>query len=602
MSDLEPQLRSVAADHSPGGAPLDPLLLRLRDGLAAHRRRLWLRRIVGRTWIVGAALLAAETALAGAARLVALEAAPTLAAALPALAVLALLVETVRVRPTLAEAALAVDVEAGLADRLSSALELAVAWPRLAGPEGAADGVVGGDGEAAEIAEAARLVRRQRRDAVAAAVRVPPGLFGPRLARRPALAGLVATLLLVPLVLLPNPQDAVLAQRQALRDAATHQADRLERLADDLAKRGPEAQDPRTRLAQELRDLALQLRERPTDLDVNLARLGGIEDDLRAQLDPANEQRAASLASLSRSLSRTATGRPEANREGAVEQARADLAALGAQLETKTPGELQRLAADLAAQQSTADAADGAAAAALRDAAQSLGQGDRAGAQRALQRLGDALTAAADQVATRRDLASAASQLQETRRQLADAGGQAAIAAASGQGQAGASPGPGSSGSGQGPAGSPGASGPGQGQGQGQGQGGSQSSNQGSLGGGGSNAAYLGSGVSGGPGFNRPTGANRPSQVGPDLSTVYAPFDRLGKPGDPSYVAGTGGDGQTQRGDQTGGGATNAALVPYQQVFSTFQQYAMTSLERAYVPLAVKDYVRDYFTSLDPTR
>ena len=27
-----------------------------------------------------------------------------------------------------------------------------------------------------------------------------------------------------------------------------------------------------------------------------------------------------------------------------------------------------------------------------------------------------------------------------------------------------------------------------------------------------------------------------------------------------------------------------------------------TSLERGYVPLSVKDYVRDYFSSLDPTK
>jgi hypothetical protein len=83
---------------------------------------------------------------------------------------------------------------------------------------------------------------------------------------------------------------------------------------------------------------------------------------------------------------------------------------------------------------------------------------------------------------------------------------------------------------------------------------------------------------------------------------VYAPFDRLGKPGDPSYIAGQGGDGQTQQGQTPGQGADNPAIVPYQQVFGDFADYAQTALDRSYVPLAMKDYVRDYFSALDPTR
>jgi hypothetical protein len=83
---------------------------------------------------------------------------------------------------------------------------------------------------------------------------------------------------------------------------------------------------------------------------------------------------------------------------------------------------------------------------------------------------------------------------------------------------------------------------------------------------------------------------------------VFAPFDRVGKPGDPSYVAGTGGDGQTQQGNQTGNGVDNGALTPYQKVYADFYQYAETSLDRNYVPLSVKDFVRDYFSSLDPSR
>jgi hypothetical protein len=42
-------------------------------------------------------------------------------------------------------------------------------------------------------------------------------------------------------------------------------------------------------------------------------------------------------------------------------------------------------------------------------------------------------------------------------------------------------------------------------------------------------------------------------------------------------------------------------LTPYQQVFPVFEQYAQSSLDRGYIPLSVKDYVRDYFSSLNPS-
>ena len=42
--------------------------------------------------------------------------------------------------------------------------------------------------------------------------------------------------------------------------------------------------------------------------------------------------------------------------------------------------------------------------------------------------------------------------------------------------------------------------------------------------------------------------------------------------------------------------------MPYTNVFADFLRYAQTSLDRSYVPLAVKDYVRDYFSALDPTQ
>ena len=110
--------------------------------------------------------------------------------------------------------------------------------------------------------------------------------------------------------------DLVIQQNRQVREEAQHQADKIDEIAKDLDGKGANANDPRKQLSDELKDLAQRLRDNPGDLDKNLAELGSVEDDVRAQLDPANEQRAASIASLSRSLSRAATGNPQANPDG----------------------------------------------------------------------------------------------------------------------------------------------------------------------------------------------------------------------------------------------------------------------------------------------
>ena len=76
---------TLPADPAELGVPLDPTLAQLRSGLVAHRRRLWLRRSVRRAWYVLAVVMVAELVLAIAQRLLPLEQAPLVAAALPVL-------------------------------------------------------------------------------------------------------------------------------------------------------------------------------------------------------------------------------------------------------------------------------------------------------------------------------------------------------------------------------------------------------------------------------------------------------------------------------------------------------------------------------------
>ena len=125
-------------------------------------------------------------------------------------------------------------------------------------------------------------------------------------------------LLLIPALRAAQPQSDILAQRERQREAAERQAERLDETADRLTE-GRTADDPRADLAEELRRISRELRDRPEDLEAQLARLGSLEDALRARLDPSNEQRAAALASLSRSVSRLQSG-SDSNPDGDPQQ------------------------------------------------------------------------------------------------------------------------------------------------------------------------------------------------------------------------------------------------------------------------------------------
>ncbi|MFH0750202.1 MAG: hypothetical protein V2B17_00025, partial [Chloroflexota bacterium] len=384
----------------PDPVPADAELRAIRAGLRRQRSRLWLRRAVRRAWWALATALVAEVILLATARLIPLGAATAVAVAIPAVVLVALLVVVVRARPSLGETALAVDAEAGLADRLGSALAFAAETAGAGDPDAAAH---------------AGFVARQRRDALDVLAVLPPGTFRPRIARRPALITLFAAALLVPLAFVANPMDQRIAQDRAIREEATQTAQRIDRLAEQLERQGRTVEDPRSRLARDLRDLAKGMRDDPGALDRNLARLGGVEASVREQLDPSNEERAAALASLSRGLSRAATGDAKANPGGDPEKAQEDLDRLAGALGDKTNEELASLGQSLAALQGAASQAGSGADGALRDATSALARGDRAAAADALRRLGDALKGAEDRVATNRDLAGAASQLQDAR-------------------------------------------------------------------------------------------------------------------------------------------------------------------------------------------
>ena len=97
--------------------------------------------------------------------------------------------------------------------------------------------------------------------------------------------------------------DLVIARNQQVREEAERQAERIDEIAKSLEGKGADVNDPRSAACRGAPPARRALRTNPGDLEQNLAQLGAVEDDVRSRLDPANEQKAASIAALSRALS-----------------------------------------------------------------------------------------------------------------------------------------------------------------------------------------------------------------------------------------------------------------------------------------------------------
>jgi hypothetical protein len=91
--------------------------------------------------------------------------------------------------------------------------------------------------------------------------------------------------------------------------------------------------------------------------------------------------------------------------------------------------------------------------------------------------------------------------------------------------------------------------------------------------------------------------------VGDLDSQVYSPWERRPGSGDPLTIPGQDtGEGETQVREQTDSlpGAPGEALVPYREVFYDYLDAANQAIEQSYIPSGLKDYVREYFSQLEP--
>jgi hypothetical protein len=367
---------------------------------------------------------------------------------------------------------------------------------------------------------------------------------------------------------LPNPQEKAIAQNRAEQEAIEKQIERLEKIRDEIAANPDLSSKDREALLKEIDDTIEELQKGNLSKEEAVARLSETEEDLQSLLNEDADEMASALDEAGRQAAQgeqtKEVGQALAQRD--YQEAAQAMATLAEQIEQMSPQDQTELAAQLEAMAAAVEATNPELAQALRDAADALRQGDVAAAQEALRQAAALTEQAGEQIAAQQAAEQALGQVQEGRREIAQSG------QGDGQGQQG----PGDQGQGQ----------------QGQGQSGS--------GHGDSDEGQDGQGPPADPGG--PIDPNQPGEGGQTAyDPIYAP-ERLGDgEGERVDVPGQGDDNGPPTGEVDGGPHDEGeALVPYDQVYADYEAQAASALENSYIPRGMKDYIRSYFSSLEP--
>ena len=462
-------------------------------------------------------------------------------------------------RATLIQQARFADRQFGLQERVSTAVEI----------------------HNGQLTVPAPLAKQQLADTLAAVRPVDAKRDLPlRLNRRDWLVLLAAAALLIAAVLLPNPQTDILKKRRAVEQAIEEQIEALEALQEEIRQNPELAEEQQEALLEPLDNALEQLETGNLSQEEAVAALSEAEADLRElSSDFSTEDLRRRLEEAGQPLSDNAAGQSlgQALQNGNLPQAGAAAAQLADDLPALSQEDLSQLAQDLAETAASLQDVDSQLSQQLAEAAQALQNGNVAAAQQALREASGTLQQRAQEGAAAAQAADAAGQLNQGRQEVAQAG-------QSGQ------PGQGQPGQGQGEA-----QGQGQGQGSGQGEGQGAGSGDGKGQGQGQGAQTEQGEGAGGPG---PGGGHAENVFVPDLVDlsgeegvdIELPAECIANPADCGGLLSETPTEFTEEG----------SVVPYNQVFGDYRDAAYEALSDDHIPLGMKGYVRDYFSSLEP--
>lgn len=95
------------------------------------------------------------------------------------------------------------------------------------------------------------------------------------------------------------------------------------------------------------------------------------------------------------------------------------------------------------------------------------------------------------------------------------------------------------------------------------------------------------------PGHSEDAGSGAPYEEG------YDP-ERIGEEGRGIDVGREGGEGLPAGSVAVPAPEGGSSSVPYREVYADYSEEAGAALDSSYIPLGMKQYVRDYFSSLEP--
>jgi hypothetical protein len=538
--------------------------LRLRDGWLLAQRTFWVAALVGLSVQLTGRVFAIEKL--------------GLWTLLPFLVWLLSVSAYSMLKPrSLMQIARRVDLELSLKERLSTALALQsgtspISEQILALQRVDASRAVQAQPSSRISLSTPDLTQLQKNDALSvAALIIPAEAFVLNWLARPLATGAVLIAVLLAASILPNPQTLVLKQRAELQQAAKEQARQIEKARQEIEASKDISPEMKEELVRQLAELAKNLERNPGDLEQALADLSKLEQELKRQQDPNLASRQATLESLASQLSK-ATG--ERKSQDAAQASQQALDQLAGQLKKMDEAQRQELAQNLAqAAAQAGQSGDSQLSQALASLAQAVQSGDSQSVQNASQQAKSALanvqTQLADQAALQRSLAQVnASQqtLAQTGRQVAGTNGN------SGQPNSGSNPGSGQTG----------------------GQ---------KVSGGGTKANKLPPATGGRRAVTPPQGNAPNAPAAPLDNQVYAPWQKAAGNGSQVFIPGQ----ETQQGQTTSTesknpmpGVSNPALIPYDQVFYNYLNAANQAIDQNYIPTSLEDYVRLYFSSLEP--
>ena len=472
------------------------------------------------------------------------------------------------------------------------------------------------------------LVALQVEDARTQARAARPGAHLP-LRSNPREWGLVALLViaLALLLLLPNPQADLAAQNAEQVAAIEEAAEDIREIAEDVASNADLSDPEREQLLEVLETTTQTLQQENISPEEAFAALSDSQAALQNQADLMNQRATGAQSALDSAANRLRdlAGENSAESQNSLQQALSALDNLAQNAQNMSSEQQQQAAQQLSDASQAMQNSNPQAAQALQQAAEAMQNGDTQTAQQQAQQASSSMQQQSQQSQQTQQAAQQMSQQAQQAQQAAQQVSQSAQQQSQQQGQQGQQSQSQSQigqQQGQNPSSQQGQQEGQQGQ-PGEGQQQSQQGQQGEQGQPGSqqgqqqgntdmSGAAVSSGAGDAPGSDTgqqqgqqappPDQNNNPDGVGErEYEPIYAP-NRLNLPdnGQNQIILEPDSSNAPVTEDNFVENPSGDVTVPYNQVFSDYQNSANQALDSGYVPLGLKDVVRDYFTSLEP--